>query len=84
MEPVYGELNSQQYPDYHRLDFLAEYTRPKAWGYWKFYVDVLNLYNQENISGYEYAPNRKKRISPVTKTVRDEFFPSIGFEVQFK
>jgi hypothetical protein len=93
LEPVYGKLNSQQYPDYHRLDFLAEYTRPKAWGYWKFYVDVLNVYNQENISGYEYAPNGKKLISPppgygrhvpVTKTVRDEFFPSIGFEVQFK
>jgi hypothetical protein len=92
-EPVYGKLNSQAYPDYHRLDFLAEYTRPKDWGYWKFYVDVLNVYNQENISGYEYAPNRKKLIAPppgygrqvpVTKTVRDEFFPSIGFEVQFK
>jgi hypothetical protein len=93
LEPVYGELNSQAYPAYHRLDFLAEYTRPKAWGYWKFYVDVLNLYNQENISAYEYAPNGKKLISPppgygrnvpVTKTVRDEFFPSIGFEVQFR
>ena len=93
LEPVYGELNSQQYPDYHRLDFLAEYTRPKAWGYWKFYIDVLNVYNQENVSGYEYSPNGKKLISPpagygrhvpVTKTVRDEFFPSLGFEVQFK
>lgn len=92
-EPVYGKLNSQAYPDYHRLDFLAAYTRPKAWGYWKFYVDVLNVYNQENISGYEYAPNGKKLISPppgygrqvpVTKTVRDELFPSIGFEVQFR
>lgn len=93
LEPVYGKRNSQQYPDYHRLDFLAEYTRPKAWGYWKFYVDVLNVYNQENISSYDYAPNRKKLIAPpagygrhvpVTKTVRDEFFPSLGFEVQFK
>lgn len=92
-EPVYGKLNSQAYPDYHRLDFLAEYTRPKDWGYWKFYVDVLNVYNQENISRYEYAPNGKKLIAPppgygrhvpVTKSVRDEFFPSIGFEVQFK
>jgi hypothetical protein len=92
-EPVYGKLNSETYPNYHRLDFLAEYTRPKDWGYWKFYVDVLNVYNQENISGYEYAPNGKKLIAPppgygrqvpVTKSVRDEFFPSIGFEVQFK
>lgn len=93
LEPVYGQLNSQKHPDYHRLDFLAEYTRPKAWGYWKFYVDVMNVYNQENISSYQYAPNGKKLISPppgygrnipVTKKLRDEFFPSIGFEVQFK
>ena len=28
MEPVYGDLNSQQYPDFHRADFRAEYTRP--------------------------------------------------------
>jgi len=92
-EPVYGKLNSEQYPDYHRLDFRAEYTRPKQWGYWKFYVDVLNVYGRKNITGYEYAPNRKKLIPPppgyganvpVTKTTNDEFFPSIGFEVQFK
>lgn len=93
MEPVYGELNSQQFPDYHRLDFRAEYTRPKPWGYWKFYVDVLNAYGQENVTGYEYAPDGRELISPppgfganvpVTQTVSDEFFPSIGFEVQFK
>jgi hypothetical protein len=37
----------------------AEYTRPKNWGYWKFYVDVLNAYDRQNITGYEYAPNGK-------------------------
>lgn len=93
LEPVYGALNSEQYPDYHRLDFRAEYTRPKDWGYWKIYADILNVYGQKNVTGYEYAPNGKKLISPppgfgrnvpVTETTPDEFFPSIGFEVQFK
>ena len=93
MEPVYGELNSQKYPDFHRLDFRAEYTRPKTWGYWKFYVDVLNAYNQDNVSSYEYAPNGKHLIAtpagfganvPVTRTLAEGLFPSIGFEVQFK
>jgi hypothetical protein len=93
LEPVYGKLNSEAYPAYHRLDFRAEYTRPKSWGYWKFYVDVLNVYNRQNVTGYEYAPDGKKLISPppgygahvpVTKTTNDNFFPSIGFEVQFK
>jgi outer membrane cobalamin receptor len=93
LEPVYGELNSQQYPDFHRLDFRAEYTRPKSWGYWKFYVDVLNAYNQDNVTSYEYAPSGRKLIAPppgfgqnvpVTRTLGDGLFPSIGFEVQFK
>lgn len=92
-EPVYGKLNSEQYPDYHRLDFRAEYTRPKTWGYWQFYADILNLYNYRSATSYEYAPNGKKLISPppgfgkdipVTQTRSDGVFPSIGFEVQFK
>jgi hypothetical protein len=93
LEPVYGNLNSQQYPDFHRLDFRAEYTRPKSWGYWKFYVDVLNAYAQDNVTGYEYAPNGKELISPppgfganvpVRRTLDEGLFPSIGFEVQFR
>ena len=93
LEPVYGELNSQKYPDFHRLDFRAEYTRPKSWGYWKFYVDVLNAYDQDNVASYDYAPNGRKLIAPppgfganvpVTRTLGDSLFPSIGFEVQFK
>jgi hypothetical protein len=93
LEPVYGDLNSQQYPDFHRLDFRAEYTRPKSWGYWKFYVDVLNAYDQDNVTAYEYAPNRRELISPppgfganvpVARTLDEGLFPSIGFEVQFK
>jgi hypothetical protein len=92
LEPVYGKLNSEQYPNYHRLDFRAERTSQKDWGYWKYYVDVLDVYNQKNVTSYEYAPNGKKLISPppgygqnvpVTQTTRDGFFPSIGFEVRF-
>jgi hypothetical protein len=92
-EPVYGQLNSQRLPDYHRLDFRAEYTRPKRWGYWKFYVDVLNVYNHKSASGYEYAPSGRKLIAPppgygenvpVTRTTTDGLFPSIGFELQFR
>lgn len=92
LEPVYGTLNSEQYPDYHRLDFRAEYTRPKSWGYWKFYADVLNVYNHENVASYEYAADGKNLISPppgygknipVTQELGDGLMPSIGFEVKF-
>lgn len=92
LEPVYGELNSEQYPDYHQLDFRAEYTRPKSWGYWKFYIDILNVYNRENVEEYDYAPNGVNLISPppgygenipVSEETGEGIFPSIGFEIKF-
>lgn len=92
LEPIYGDLNSQRLPDYHRLDFRAEYTSPKSWGYWKFYADILNLYNQENVEGYDYTPNGKDLVDtppgysdevPVSEDTSLGIFPSIGFEIQF-
>lgn len=92
LEPIYGTLNSEQYPDYHRLDFRAEYTRPKNWGHWKFYVDIINVYNRENIKSYEYTPNGKDLILtpsgygedvPVRAELGDGLIPSLGFEIQF-
>lgn len=92
LEPVYGKLNSEQLPDYHRLDLRAEYTRPKSWGHWKFYVDLLNAYDQKNVTAYEYAANGRNLIPPpagfgpnvpVRQTTSDRFFPSIGFEIRF-
>lgn len=91
--PAGGPPATQKYPDFHRLDLRAEYTRPKNWGYWKFYADVLNAYNQDNVASYEYAPSGRKLISPppgygrnvpVTRTLGEGLFPSIGFEVQFR
>ena len=91
-EPVYGELNSERYPDYHRLDVRADYTSPKDWGYWKFYIDILNVYNRENIEGYDYQPNGEDLVAtpdgfaegiPVSADKGDGLFPSIGFEIQF-
>lgn len=90
-EPVYGELNSRKYPAYHRLDFRAEYVRPKNWGHWKFYVDILNVYNRDNVEEYEYAPDGQDLVSPppgfgenvpVKAEYADGFIPSLGFEWQ--
>ncbi|MBF2755249.1 MAG: TonB-dependent receptor, partial [Gammaproteobacteria bacterium AqS3] len=92
MEPVYGTLNSYRYPAYHRLDFRAEYSTPKTWGYRKFYVDLLNVYNRENVEEYEYAPGADNLTSPppgfganvpVQEETGEGLFPSLGFEVRF-
>ena len=92
LEPVYGELNSERLPDYHRLDFRAEYLKRRDWGHIRFFVDILNVYNQENVTGYDYAPNGQDLIAPppgfgadvpVSSDTAFGLLPSIGVEVQF-
>ncbi|AQQ68011.1 hypothetical protein Mag101_10460 [Microbulbifer agarilyticus] len=93
LEPVYGTLNSERLPAYHRLDFRAEYTKQKSWGYYKFYADILNAYGQANVEAYEYTPIDEEVLDkqppgfgpdvPVTENSDDILFPSIGIEVQF-
>ena len=67
--------------------FARNIRARRSWGYWKFYVDVLNAYDQKNVTGYEYAPNGKNLISPppgygphvpVTKTYVTNFFHRSG------
>ncbi len=93
LEPIYGEYNSERFSAYHRLDLRAEYLRNKSWGHWTFYIDLLNAYNRENINAYDYSPNNVDTLDetpagfgedvPVTAEVSMEFFPSLGFEIQF-
>lgn len=52
--PIYAELNSKRLPDYHRLDIRAD--RSFKYDDWQvdLYFEILNLYGQENIVGYDY------------------------------
>ncbi len=91
--PVYGELNSERLPFYHRLDLRVEYTKETGFGMFSFYVDVLNAYFSENVQGYEFAPNGEDTLSsppsgygnnvPVRQFEGLPFFPSVGFKIQF-
>lgn len=52
--PVYGDLNSRRLPDIHKLDIrLDRNYQYKKWNM-DLYVEVLNVYNQANVSGYKY------------------------------
>lgn len=54
IEPVYGELNSKRLPDSHKLDIrLDRNFQYKKWNM-DLYVDVLNVYNQDNVTRYKY------------------------------
>jgi len=73
---------SQKKPDYHRLDVRATaYT--KFWGIdWAFYLDVINVYNRQNVIAYDYYIDenlnvREKRIGQFP------LLPTIGINARF-
>ena len=56
--PTYAENNSERLPAYHRLDFRADH---KLSGRSTFYFEIINLYNQANVSDYEYNKDYTER-----------------------
>ena len=77
--PVYGALNSERFPNYHRLDLRVDRAFNTAMGKLTLFIDVINVYNNNNIAGYTYNPDHSRR-TPVTQL---PFFPSIGVEMEF-
>jgi hypothetical protein len=61
--PVYGELNSERLPAYHRLDLRADWKLSPRYS---FYGEVINAYARKNLSGYSYNADYTQR-KPVTQ-----------------
>lgn len=76
LRPVYGELNSERLPAYHRLDLRADWQYSKRASY---YFELNNAYNRNNISGYEYTADYSKR----KKVSELGLMPNVGFEYKF-
>lgn len=82
---VYGELNSETLPVYHRLDIQAEqqgslFGLPVTYTY-----AILNVLNRKNVSGY-FLQKAKAGETPAYNIEAEEnlgIFPSIGLKVQF-
>ena len=50
----YGESNSERTPTYHRLDIRLEKQSDYGFGHVTYYLDLLNVYNRENLSGRDF------------------------------
>jgi hypothetical protein len=65
--PNYGGVNSATLPDYHRIDLRLD--RNYVFNTWKLntYFELNNVYQRQNISGYNYGPNydRKDPVYPL-------------------
>lgn len=78
-KPDYAGINSGTLPDYHRLDLRID--RHLLYDTWKLnaYFELNNVYQRENIVGYDYGPNYNKKepvvglIIPFSFGVQGEF-----------
>lgn len=78
--PVYGELNSDRFPIYHRLDirFDRTFSRKKD-NTMGAYFELFNVLGANNAAEYDYNANyTEKEIEPQT-----EAFFSFGFKATF-
>lgn len=58
VRPLYGPLNSERLPAYHRLDLRGDWLLSPRW---RFYGEVINAYARKNVSGYSYNADYSQR-----------------------
>jgi len=79
---IQGEKNSERIPDYHQLDIRVD--RVFHFSNWTLtaYLDVWNVYNQENVLFYTFDTDEKGNI---IKEVNYDFtiMPIVGFSAKF-
>lgn len=83
VQPIYGEVNSERLPNYQRLDLRAEYSRRTDFGMWSAFLDLLNVYDADNVQAISSTPDTINGDMRLTSADGLGFFPSIGFKVQF-
>jgi hypothetical protein len=78
---VLGDRNAERYPAYHRLDVTVRRPVERSWGVAVPYLQILNLYNQQNVLFYFYNFDR----TPATRSGISMFpvLPAVGVEVSF-
>lgn len=78
-----ANVNRGRLPDYHRLDVrLTTYTDWFGWR-WSWYVDIINVYNRQNVIGVFYRVNRETMQLVERRSTMLPILPTIGFSVTF-
>ncbi|MBC3872669.1 TonB-dependent receptor plug domain-containing protein [Undibacterium flavidum] len=76
IRPIYGALNSERMPAYHRLDLRVDYQYSDKLSY---YAELINAYARRNVGSYEYSADYKSRKPEAQMPI----FPSIGMQYKF-
>ncbi len=77
--PIQGPVNSDRLPPFHQLDIRVD----KRWVYRRLsfllYVDILNVYNAQNVEGFQYSYNFQQQ----TQIASLPILPSIGLRLEW-
>lgn len=79
---IVGEKNSARVPTYHRLDFKVQREFPKLPFHPFVYVEVLNLYNHENVYHQVQVETRSGSVE-AGRFTGIQFIPLIGIGGRF-
>ena len=71
--------NSQRLSDFNQLDVRIDKTFRFRWGALGIFLEVLNVYNQNNPEGYQYNYNYTQR-APINGL---PIFPDLGIRGEF-
>ncbi len=86
--PVYGPLNGERLPDYHRLDLRASRQWQLRRGVFGFFLEVQNVYDRGNLAGFEFdfdfevTPEGDLKLQPVEE-IWGGILPSFGITWEF-
>ena len=83
IEAVFGPLRSERLPDYHRLDVRASRRWLLRSGTLTFYVDLQNLYDRENLAGFDLTVDEDTGEIELQRESWPGAFPSLGFSWEF-
>jgi outer membrane receptor protein involved in Fe transport len=80
---VFGRLNSERLPDYHRLDLRASRRWDLRAGRLTFFVDVQNVYDQKNLAGFDVELDEEAGAVKLREELWPGIFPSLGITLEF-
>ncbi len=80
---VFGRLNSERFPPYHRLDLRASRRWNLRSGGLTFFVDIQNLYNRRNLAGFDVGLDEDAGVVELEDENWPGIFPSLGVTWEF-
>ncbi len=81
--PILGPLNAERLGTYSRVDLRASRRMQVRRGTFTVYLDVQNVFNRKNESGFDYVTDEEDEVPAPVQEFWPGIFPSLGFTWEF-